>query len=67
MLKSPRAIVARMRGAAPEPAVRDVAGERKEISRVKKKILASAKKFLLQFRQQEKSGAASSSRNAAPG
>jgi hypothetical protein len=42
-------------------------GERKKSSRVKKKILASAIKLLLQFRQQEKSGVASSSRNAAPG
>jgi hypothetical protein len=56
-----------MRDAAPDAATRGVDGERKKTSRVKKKILASAKKFLLQFRQQEKSGAARSSRNAAPG
>jgi len=64
---SPRAIVARMRDAAPDAVARGVDGKRKETSHVKKKILASAKKLLLQFRQQEKSGAARSSRNAAPG
>jgi len=56
-----------MRDAAPDAVARGVDGKRKETSHVKKKILASAKKLLLQFRQQEKSGAARSSRNAAPG
>jgi hypothetical protein len=54
-----------MLDAASGAARRGVMVDGKETSRVKKKILASAKTFLLQFRRQEKSGAAIATRNAA--